>query len=587
MLPAIPHPYPDELLYSLLGRYAQRLRIHSSSSFLHHLFGTPQLHTSIHSPTHLERLAERLNGSLCLTGEQIINRLTLFPYYQPFLEFTRAQRVVTAMKSANTRIPGNKLLRQRRGSTTLREHLMFCPCCTQEARKEFGECYWHRVHQVPGLEICPIHEVWLEESTAPAQALGGWHTFVPAENVIDDTTPKPLRASEPGHEAMRQLAHDAAWLLNQTSLPSNPVTLWKRYRYLLREQGLCSYRGKVAIKKLLAQFYRQCPSTFLARIEGQTGRLTSGRGVLSLVRKPRTGLPALYHLLMMQCLGKTAKAFFEIPEEPADFGSGPWPCLNTLAQHYRHLVVTNISVHVQKDSGRPVARFACECGFEYVRVGPDWGPLAQYSYTRVEQYGPFWDRKFTRLWSAPNLTLPFISQVVGIAEKNLSMHAARLHLPVWRREHGRAAIPSRKRTWRGHVQQPTKATVLSAREQWTTLCLLKSLSGAPRREERRLYHWLFRHDHDWLIAQPHRSRISHQAGSHTQVDWSERDQFLAQVIERQMAPLIPALTGCHRISMNKLIKQSGYRHLIQPNLHRLPATRATLNRIVTSHMPED
>ncbi|MBY0246359.1 MAG: TnsD family transposase [Nitrospiraceae bacterium] len=582
----LPAPYPDEVLYSILARHRLRLGQTTTTVLMRQLFGSPSVHAAVAFPTHLSHLSSTLHPHANMTLDTLIMRFTLFPYYAPF--FARDHRLALYQRMAadhhgmERAVPMTWL---RRNSVTVSEMLRYCPVCAAHERRELGEAYWHRLHQIPGVEVCAVHEVWLESTCAPARALGGWHHFLSAESAILSTAVRHLSAYEPGRNSMIQLTHDAAWLLEQNPSSSDPEALWSRYRCLLRERGLSSYRGKVSPSKLLALIHRLFPVTFLARIEGNSGRLTSGRGIFSLIRKPRGGLPPLYHLLMMQVLDKSAEEFFQLPAKPHDFGIGPWPCLNRLAPHYKAMTVMTYSVHVQKDGGRPVATFSCPCGFVYSRIGPDWGPLARFSYTRIERYGPLWDRKFSRLWSTPENTLSFISQTVGMAEKNLSKHAARLKLPVWKRPTGHSAIPSRKRSWRGRMVRPLSATIRRVRQEWRNLSAQSGRSIHEEREERRLYHWLFRHDHDWLIAQPHRSRITRQAGSHTQVDWNERDQFLAHVLERQ--PLLPALSGHHRISINRLIRQSGYRHLIQPNLHRLPATRATLNRIVTSHMPED
>lgn len=582
----LPYPYPDEVLYSILARHRVRLGQPTTTVLMRQLFGSPSVPAAVTFPTHLRHLASTLHPHANMTLDTLIRRFTLFPYYAPF--FTRDYRLALYQRMAADHHGMERAVTMawlRRNSVTVPEMLRYCPACAAHERQELGEAYWHRLHQIPGVEACALHEVWLESTCAPARALGGWHHFLPAESAISSTTARPLSAHEPGRNSILQLARDATWLIEQNAISSDPEALWNQYRYLLRERGLSSYRGKVSTSKLLSLINRIFPVTFLARLEGNSERLTSGRGLFSLIRKPRGGLPPLYHLLMMQFLGKTAEEFFQLPAKPHDFGIGPWPCLNRLAPHYKAMTVRRCSVHVQKDGGHPVATFSCPCGFAYSRVGPDWGPLAQFSYTRIERYGPLWDRKFSRLWSTPENTLSFISQTVGIAEKNLSTHAARLKLPVWRRPTGHSAIPSRKRSWRGRMMRPSFATIHRVRQEWSNLSAQSGRSIHEEREERRLYHWLFRHDHAWLIAQPRRPRIPRLAGSHTRVDWIERDQFLAQVLERP--PLIPAMSGRHRISINKLIRQSGYRHLIQPNLHRLPATRATLNRIVTSHMQED
>lgn len=584
MVAGFPYPYEDELLYSLLARYFVRVRPSSKESLNQQLFGCARVPTSIHCPTGLDNLAVGLADHWGFSTDHLIGLLTLYPLHQPFLNTARERSLMVSMKFGKGLSGGYRVLGQRRESVAIPEFLRFCPACVHHERETLGEAYWHRLHQISGIEVCPVHEVWLEESFAPARALGVWHKLITAEQVILECFPRPVSVQEPGRDALLQLARDAAWLLGQDSLRPNPIPLWKRYRFLLREQGLCSYRGKLKIAGLLARFHRMFPNTFLSRIEGTSARLTSGRGILSLIRKPKSGLPPLYHLLMMQFLGKTVEEFFQLPTEPQDFGIGPWPCLNPVAQHYKQLVVTDLSVHVQKDGGRPVGTFSCSCGFEYARVGPDWGPLAQFSYTRVERYGPLWDRMFTRLWSTPEHTLRFISNTVGIAKQNLPQHAARLKLPVWRRENGRAAIPGRKRTWRGRVEPPTASTIRVARENWNALHRADNLSDSELREEHRLYHWLFRHDHIWLVAQPHRQ----QAGKRTQgpkhrINWSERDEFLAEVIHKAATDVAQNTMPGSRLSENRVIRRSGYRHLIQPNLNRLHKTRTALKQVIMTH----
>ncbi len=582
MIASFPIPHDDESLYSMIARYRQRIRHPSIQSLMQELFGSSRLHASSDFSAKLEHLSGILPLWYGISTDRLTNDRTLYPFYSPFITKTQALDLRSRIHNSHERASG-AFIKVRRGSVALSERIRYCPTCISDDRDIFRECYWHRLHQLPGVEVCPVHEVWLEESTALARALGGWHKFVTADEAIGDAVPRPLSAHEPGRETMLQLAKDAAWLLNETSLPSDPVALWRRYRYLLREQGLCSYRGKVATKELLARFYRMCPPVVLARIEGHAGRLTSGRGILSLVRKPRGGFPPLYHLLMMQCLGKTAEEFFGMPAEPADFGSGPWPCLNKLAPHYRQSIVTKVSIHIQKDGGRPVATFSCRCGFRYARVGPDWGPLAQFSFTRVEQYGPLWERTFRHLWSTPEHTLSFISQKVGIAEQNLATHAARLRLPVWRRENGRAVIPGRKRTWRGRPERPHLATIRAMRDAWTVLCSKRMRITVESREERRLYHWLYRHDHAWLTKQCIHGGTKRALDIKQRIDWEQRDKFLAQVIRAIAVKRSP----CGRLTMNRLIRLSGQRHLIHPNLHRLPLTRRTLLEIIVSHNPDE
>lgn len=570
MIAPWPIPYSDETLYSWIARYRTRVRHPSIQSLMEDLFGSPRVAASTDFAYGIDHLAARLRPCLSLSGADLVNNHTLFPFYAPFLGARQADILLEVIENGlpKRRPPFNP----RRGSVKVPEFLRFCPECATEERNMYGECYWHRLHQVPGIEVCERHEVWLESTSSPARSLGAWHPFSLAQDTVPTAEGRLLSTHEPGRSVLLQLAHDAASLLQQPFFSADPSALWKRYRFVLREQGLCSFRGKVAITELLRRFHRLYPETMLARLGGTSDRLASGRGILQLARKPKGGLPPVYHLLMMQLLGKTAEQFFAIPAEANDFGSGPWPCLNPVARHYLDRVIPTHSVAIQKDGGRPVATFTCQCGFHYARVGPDWGPLAQFSYTRVDSYGSLWDRRFQRLWLSEDMTLALISKAVGIAEENLSMHAARLKLPVWRRNSGHSPVAGRKRSWRGRPSSPDVMTIQLMRAEWKRLALVSRPQDKPARQ--RLYHWLYRHDHTWLVRQPSGTRLPRYTRGVDRISWEARDRCLAQAIEQVATSLKLSPPG--KLSMNWLIRHSGFRHLIHPNLQRLPETRRTL-----------
>ncbi|XGV96359.1 MAG: TniQ family protein [Leptolyngbya sp. BL-A-14] len=44
------------------------------------------------------------------------------------------------------------------------------PQCIQNDQKTYGELYWHRLHQVPRVLVCPHHAEALQESIVPIQA---------------------------------------------------------------------------------------------------------------------------------------------------------------------------------------------------------------------------------------------------------------------------------------------------------------------------------------------------------------------------------------------------------------------------------
>lgn len=44
------------------------------------------------------------------------------------------------------------------------KRLRFCPKCIEYDIRVFGEPYWHRKHQVPGVTVCSIHKISLCET---------------------------------------------------------------------------------------------------------------------------------------------------------------------------------------------------------------------------------------------------------------------------------------------------------------------------------------------------------------------------------------------------------------------------------------
>lgn len=42
-------------------------------------------------------------------------------------------------------------------SKSITRHLRYCPICAADDRKAHGETYWHRSHQLFGVNICPVH----------------------------------------------------------------------------------------------------------------------------------------------------------------------------------------------------------------------------------------------------------------------------------------------------------------------------------------------------------------------------------------------------------------------------------------------
>lgn len=43
--------------------------------------------------------------------------------------------------------------------------LRYCPACAANDREQYGEAYWHRIHQLIGIQVCPVHRCYLMDSS--------------------------------------------------------------------------------------------------------------------------------------------------------------------------------------------------------------------------------------------------------------------------------------------------------------------------------------------------------------------------------------------------------------------------------------
>ena len=150
-------PYPDELLYSALARYHRRARNLSKEATARDLFGNKRAKIVVDLPTRLDYFASQL-PSETYSVNRLIDEYTMLPFYSPF---TPSERHVALRQSMSGE--GGGSLHARLGILTSGidvKHLRFCILCVQEDR----EPYWHRIHQAPGVKVCPTHSILLSLS---------------------------------------------------------------------------------------------------------------------------------------------------------------------------------------------------------------------------------------------------------------------------------------------------------------------------------------------------------------------------------------------------------------------------------------
>jgi hypothetical protein len=99
-----PDPYPEELLYSVIARYQERVMVINRKTALLDLFGTANALAVINLPSHLGALVSNLPSGNPYSPELLIKRHTLLPYFAPFLERNQLASVMEDMANPLVRV---------------------------------------------------------------------------------------------------------------------------------------------------------------------------------------------------------------------------------------------------------------------------------------------------------------------------------------------------------------------------------------------------------------------------------------------------------------------------------------------------
>jgi len=282
-----PVPYPDEILYSIFARYSDHMRYSSSNAVARDLIGREKP-TRVSLPNCLGWLIDNLPPQLNHTVAGLIDNHTLLPFYEPFLPLDRSSLLRRFMeaKEANQ----VEVLLGIRNQSLPTDCTRFCPRCVQEDRKQFGECYWHRVHQIPGVEVCPTHNIYLRSCSEQSRGTGTIYRFLSAERMIGSETRFLEETNITGDEFLN-IARDALWLLQNPNRGGDLSSIQKKYHLLLANRGFVAQRGRLIISKLLQSFQEHYANGLLKQLRCELSGSHSNDWLILLPRNTKMMYP--------------------------------------------------------------------------------------------------------------------------------------------------------------------------------------------------------------------------------------------------------------------------------------------------------
>ncbi len=577
MIGWFPILYPDETFNSLCYRYAERMKYPCKTAFGRDLFGEEINRMAVDVPRRLAFFISHFPPGSPMTAVDIIQNHSFLPYYRPFLRAEIYAQMTDQIMGEHVKL--NVLGALSKFRKHVPTYLSYCPVCVATDRQIYGETYWHRQHQLPGVHICAEHAVWLEKSRIYAKHRDFTQGPVTAEEAIQNIhlETRPIDASLFA-QRLFCLSQNSSWILtHQPNLDAEG--LFQKYCGALREKGYLSQRGmnQDKLPRDILDYYSHELLVFLG-----CGFLDQFQQHLRWVNRltshyHRARFSPLYHLLLIQFLGESASQLFTLPDERHPFGDGPWPCLNRTCTHYRQPIITDCQVYYIKN--RPRAEFQCECGFAYRRWAVDRAEDSCYVYDRVVVYGKVWDEKFRELWNNGSISINAIKKSLGIANSNtLKYHAIRLGLSL---EKDRNLLPvSPEFIPKESIDEVRQRRILVHRK-W----VLDMLRENPMLTRKQLAEKdisalvdLRKFDREWLDCIVPVTKPSSQV----KINWLDRDESLSKMIPA-VADVIRSEPGKPaRITKTEIGRRIGAKPWFYNELCKTPMTKGALNESIES-----
>lgn len=541
-----PLSYPEETLYSIVSRYKDILKLRCST-FKISLFGNKCIQWPANGIPHSTfNLLSSLPTGHRLTIEYIVSNHSLIPYYAPFLP----DQYTTKLLKNKERFPSLSVLEK--------PTLKFCPLCEKSDKAYFGEPYWHRVHQIPGVFVCPTHNVFLVDTNLPLTG--------PIEHITLSQYLKHKPCFEHRvvnndiiHLHMQNIAEDSFWLLQNIPPRKDLPDLRKEIRASFENSPWVTSKRGIDRKLFKNAFYDYYSNDFLNRINCSldNNKIDWLNNITrDSVRQPT--LSPLRFILILRFLGQTVESFFTSIRTPLPprkpFGTGPWPCLNRVSDHYMEKTIHTVSF--DKSRKDAPGKFECRlCGFIYQYRASNPNKI------RVVKYGRVWEKLLLGMADA---SIPY-----RVISNELSLSPSEIGAKIRRLRSGKAQ--SRKVLFGSLdsldvTRERYRDLWQSIRDKNPDMSITQIMTKYSR-----TYNWLKQYDLDWLNKNKPESKLL--------VNWEARDKEYMQIAEKAVLALL------NNPQPLRMSKESIFRKMdLHPhtNLTKLPFTKKYIEKAVES-----
>lgn len=546
----IPELLPDECLYSFLQRIWSLNAFTSPRQFMLLLFECDSHIPVLDLPTGLDALQRTLGArSPFKSADDLIDRATLYPYHRPFLSASRDNRLVNLFRGTVGK--GVKTLLGRVANGFGAQAIArYCVLCNASTTKQYGCTYWKRSHQLPAVEYCTSHGIQLEVFSR----LSCLSHRQELQQSPWASTFEPTCIADESHNY--QLALMSVALLRANLYINDVTALNLVYISQVISLGFGKAHRKIdfpALTDAVQKYYGQ-----FRGFEHRERLLSSSNHPLSwlysILQRPDRSSHPICHLLLIRFLFGSIENFVGALESSKNNMADEPRIEHKHSAPQRPIVVLSDPRRDTAHSNR--TEFRQDASIQ----------LASTSCAEAAT------QKATRANQGRCRTAPEVMHLAALTDLYAGLPIAEIA-----RQNGvsisviyriRAQTPGLKQL---HAGQRCESKRETYRQHWLTLCQKLPLNGVTiiRATGRGTYAWLRRNDQQWLkgvCSTLPRAAINH---THTKVDWSKRDQSLAEQAQ-QFVLNEKARTDRSRISRTLILRHLNREAMVKANRERLP-----------------
>lgn len=514
--------YEEEIFFSAINRYGIYSGNLSERKISNDLFGVERISTRKLFPSYLYRFSENFEKENIYDPQYILNNQTILPLYLPFLNDKRIQQVIEDMRGDNPNAI-NLRIGEFTGGICKNMGMRVCTKCIEEDENKYGEGYLHREHQVAGNMICHIHLSILKKVRTDKYSRSKKYDISKIEN-------ESIVVNKRNFQKFKSLSEDIhnIFKANKNDLKFDDIL--QKYKVRLIETGFASVTGITNWNKVNKEFVNFFSNEYLELLDSDINLKEKFTWTKKLFRRNLLIHP-IRHILFIQFLFGSVNNLIKYKKKKYEpFGSGPWPCLNKVAEHYKQDVIKEVEISNRSTGDIPLGIFECSCGYIYTRSGPDKKNDDKYVKKTVKEYGPVWELALKDYILKGEHCISHLEQLMDCDGKTIGKYAK--NLGVFKLLNSRMKtdeVIEKKRRYEVVLEEEYKKDILA-------FLLKNPYSNRSEIIEKmqKQYTWLYRYRQEWLnsILPKPIPNNAHTRDIKRYVDWEKRDkQFSEKVIE--------------------------------------------------------